>query len=119
MGVRVRPLNKLETEEKNKEAFKKVGEALQTLVDPVRRARTPVEIEQISGALALRALRESVYRMRFANAIIGREKLFRTLGALISAVRVQTFDRSLLKSEFENSTAVMRDWILDHDPAAR
>ena len=85
----------------------------------VRRARTPVEIEQISGALALRALRESVYRMRFANAIIGREKLFRTLGALISAVRVQTFDRSLLKSEFENSTAVMREWILDYAPEAR
>ncbi|KLI63327.1 hypothetical protein [Aurantiacibacter marinus] len=77
----------------------------------VRRDRDPIEIEKVRGAQALKHLRESIYRMRFGSAIMGRQKLFTALGQLIAAVHVQTFDRSMLKPQFENSSAAMRDWI--------
>lgn len=63
------------------------------------------------GAEALKQLRESVYRLRYANAIMGPQKLYTALGQLIAGVRVQTFDRPMLKPQFEHSAAAMRDWI--------
>lgn len=77
----------------------------------VRRDREPVEIERVSGAIAIKRLRDSVYRMRFANAIIGRQKLYTMLARLIGAVEVQTFDRSLAKPAFDESTAAIQSWI--------
>ncbi|WP_052761704.1 hypothetical protein [Aurantiacibacter luteus] len=78
-----------------------------------RRDREPVAIEQVTGAEALKKLRESVYRIRFGNAIMGRPALFAALARLIAAVEVRTFDRPLKKREFERSTAFMADWIRD------
>lgn len=77
----------------------------------VRRDRQPVEITRVTGAAAIKRLRDSVYRLRFANAILGREKLYTVLARLIAAVEVQTFDRSMEKEAFEDSTRAMREWI--------
>lgn len=82
----------------------------------VRRGRDPIEIERVRGAEALRQLRESVYRMRYADAIMGRKALYTVLAKLIAAVHVQTFDRSMLKPKFEQSADAMRDWIHGFEP---
>ncbi|MBH5323160.1 hypothetical protein [Aurantiacibacter sediminis] len=78
-----------------------------------RRDRQPVEIEKLSGAVAIKRLRDSIYRMRFGVAIMGRQKLYSALAQLISAVHVQTFDRPLNKHAFPETTAAMRGWICD------
>ncbi len=83
----------------------------------VRRDRDPIQIERVRGAQALKQLRESVYRMRYANAIMGRQALYTALARLIAAVHVQTFDRSMLKPQFDNSATAMRDWIQNFDQA--
>lgn len=77
----------------------------------VRRDRAPVEIERISGAKAVKRLRESVYRLRFGNAIAGRQWLYTALARLSASVEVYTFDRPLVKSEFSASTDAIKDWI--------
>ena len=76
-----------------------------------RRGREPIQIERLRGAEALKQLRESVYRMSYADAIMGRKALYTVLAQLIAAVHVQTFERSMVKREFDNSTAAIRDWI--------
>lgn len=83
----------------------------------VRRDRQPVEIERVTGATAIKKLRESIYRLRFGTAIMGRQKIFTALAQLISAVEVQTFDRSLDKRAFDDSTATILEWVRKHGKA--
>ncbi len=70
-------------------------------------------IKTVSGAMALKNLRESVYRPRFAEAIWGRKKLFETLAKIISNVSVQIFDRPKDKAVFDEGTAYIDSWIDD------
>ena len=72
-----------------------------------------LSIEKISGAVALRELRDSVYRPRFASAIWGREKLFQILAKLIAGVHVQSFQRPMQRDHFGESLAYMDQWIKD------
>lgn len=77
----------------------------------VRRDREPIAIERVRGAEALKRLRESVYRIRYADAIMGRQVLYSALAKLIATVHVQTFERPLVRTEFDQSTQAMNDWV--------
>ncbi|WP_164114857.1 hypothetical protein [Sphingorhabdus sp. Alg239-R122] len=68
-------------------------------------------IERVTGAMALKHLRESVYRPRFAEAIWGRKKLFETLARIIANVSVQIFDRPKDRAVFDEGTAHIDSWI--------
>lgn len=74
-------------------------------------ATHPFAIEKISGAKSIKQLRNSVYRPRFANAIWGKQKLYQMLGKLIENVEVQSFNRTMDKSRFDESLSFMNDWI--------
>jgi hypothetical protein len=81
-------------------------------------ATHPFAIEKISGAKSIRQLRNSIYRPRFANAIWGKQKLYQTLGNLIANVEVQSFNRTMVKSRFDEGLSCMNDWIDRWDETA-
>ena len=79
----------------------------------IRKGLEPISIERLSGARALKQLRDSVYRPQMANVIWGRQKLYTTLAKLIASVHVQTFDRPMVRDQFTQSLASIDDWIGD------
>ncbi|RPF70921.1 hypothetical protein [Aurantiacibacter spongiae] len=80
-----------------------------------RRGREPIEIAPVTGAVALKSLRDSVYRVRLASAIMGTRKLYTVLARLIAAVHVQTFDRPMQRDVFPRSTQALHDWIVSFE----
>jgi hypothetical protein len=64
-------------------------------------------INPLTGANSIKQLRQSVYRLHFATAIWGRQKLYAVLAHLIAAVRIQSFDRPMDKRHFEAGLDVM------------
>jgi len=77
----------------------------------IRQDKDPFAIEKLSGAQALKQLRDSVYRPRLATVVWGRQKLFQTLAQLIAGVHVQTFDRPMIRDKFADSVDIMDGWI--------
>ncbi|NNC73003.1 MAG: ATP-binding cassette domain-containing protein [Sphingomonadaceae bacterium] len=85
--------------------------------DHMRNDRNTAVIESISGAEAIKQLRNSIYRPKFAQAFWGREKLFRILAKLIATVDIHMFDRTLDRKKFEDSLAIVDDWIRQQEKA--
>lgn len=79
--------------------------------DGVRRGQDPVTIAPVLGAEALINLRQSVYRPRYATAILGLPKYYQILSKLIASVEIHSFDRLLEKQQFDATTNHLADWL--------
>lgn len=65
----------------------------------------PCKIKQVTGRRSLTLLREHMYRLRYALAIVGSAQLSRWLVALANSIRVWQFLRPMLPSQFDHAVA--------------
>lgn len=77
----------------------------------VRRGKDPISTQPILGSEALLNLRSSIYRPRFAKAIWGLPKYYEVLSRLIKTVEIHSFDRPLVKTQFDTTTSHLADWL--------
>jgi hypothetical protein len=71
-------------------------------------------IDALEGGRAVTQLVSSVYRIAFANAIIGRRTLYEGLTKLVGQVRVSHFRRRFHADDFTDGVDFIDDWISGH-----
>lgn len=80
---------------------------------PARRESDPFVIEPLTGAQAIKQLRDSVYRPNFAYSLWGLPKLYKALAALNDKIDILTFDRTLERDCFNDSANFIDQWVND------
>ena len=93
------------------ETEKVAGRLANLVILAEERVRHGPGIEPISGGRAVTQLVSSVYRPRFALAIMGRRALYEGLTKLVGHVRVHSFRRRVDTREFEAGITFIDDWI--------
>lgn len=70
-----------------------------------RNSDRPCRIKRVAGRRSLTTLREYVYRLQYALAIVGSVQLSRWLVALANSISVWQFQRPMLRSQFDYAVA--------------
>ena len=72
-------------------------------------------IKPLSGALAINAIVKSIYRPRYAEAIMGRKAIFEALARLSEGINIWEFKRLFLTDNFEQSVSMMDDFLKEKE----